>query len=526
MPTTKTRAARPTRTIPCHEPATSRTLGEIAVDTPDAVFAALGRARRVQPALGSASLKERARLLERLLARVVADTDEIVELVVRDAGKTREHAIMGEVWPVCEKLRWTIKHGPRHLAPERVSSGLLPHKRARIEYRPLGVQGAIVPWNYPFQNLMNPIVSGLMAGNAVVVKPSEWVAYSSERFASMVREEIAAAGFDPDLVQVVQGYAETGQALIASGIDALLFIGSAENGKRVLETAAKHLVPVILELGGKDPLVVFEDGNIEAAAHAALNGAFINAGQNCVAAERILVHESVMARFEETVGGLARGLRQGPPGEPGSVDVGAMITPLQLDRVEKLVDAAVDEGARVVAGGRRRAGAGSFFEPTVLSGLRPDMDIMTTEELFGPVMLLCPFRDEAHAIEIANSTPFGLSASVFSRDRKRAARVVSALRSGMAAVNDFGGMTYMAQDLPFGGVKASGFGRMNGRDGLRACTEPRAVLDDRLPFTFPNKLFPVTPGTYRGTRAAISIVYGGARERLAALGALFGGSDR
>jgi acyl-CoA reductase-like NAD-dependent aldehyde dehydrogenase len=526
MSTAEIRASGSRTTIPCHEPATSRSLGHIEVDAPAAVFTAVERARHAQQTFGRSSLKDRARLLRRVLARVVRDADAIVDLVVQDAGKTREHALMGEVWPVCEKLRWTLKHGPRHLAPERVSSGLLPHKRARIEYRPLGVQGAIVPWNYPFQNLMNPIVSGLMAGNAVVVKPSEWVAYSSAWFAAMVREEIQAAGFDADLVQIVQGYAETGQALIASGIDGLLFIGSGENGKRVLEAAAKHLVPVVLELGGKDPLIVFEDGNVEAAAHAALNGAFINAGQNCVAAERILVQESVMPAFEELVASLARTLRQGPPGAPGTVDVGAMITPLQLDRVEKLVDAAVREGARALAGGKRRPGAGTFFEPTVLAGVTPEMDIMKTEELFGPVMLLCPFRDEAHALEIANGTPFGLSSSVFTRDRRRAARVVSALSSGMAAVNDFGGMTYMAQDLPFGGVKGSGFGRMNGRDGLRACTQPVAILDDRLPVTFANKLFPVSPSTYRGTRAAISLVYGSARDKLGALASILGRGDR
>lgn len=523
MPSKKLRAAPAETAIPCHEPATGRSLGEIPVASEAEVREAVARARRAQAELGETSLAGRAKLLSRLLDRVVREADAIVELVVQDTGKTREHALMGEVWPVCEKLRWTIKHGPRHLAPERVSSGMLPHKRARIEYAPLGVQGAIVPWNYPFQNLMNPIVSGLMAGNAVVVKPSEWVAYSSARFAAMVREVVAEAGFDADLVQIVQGYGDTGRALIASGIDGLLFIGSGENGKRVLATAAEHLVPVVLELGGKDPLIVFEDAHVDAALHAALNGAFINAGQNCVAAERILVHESILSSFEAKAGALARSLRQGPPGEPGSVDVGAMITPLQLERVERLVDAAVAQGARVVAGGRRRPGSGTFFEPTVLSNLRPDMDIMTTEELFGPVMLLCPFRNEAEAIEIANRSPFGLSASVFTQNRERAARVVKALRSGMAAVNDFGGMTYMAQDLPFGGVKASGFGRMNGRDGLRACTQPRAILDDRLPFTFANELFPVSPATYRGTRAAIALVYGGAKEKLRAVGALLRG---
>src|SRR5690554_146231 len=209
--------------IHCVEPATGKFIATVAVDSPEAVREAVMRARKAQVVLGEMSPKERAVMLRAILDGVVREADHLVDLIVQDSGKTREHALMGEIFPVAEKLRWTIESGPKHLATERVGSGLLSHKRARIEYRPLGVKGAIVPWNYPFQNFMNPLVSGLMAGNAVIVKPSEWVAYSSARFASMLREILRVEGYPADLVQIVQGGGETGAALIEAGIDGLLF---------------------------------------------------------------------------------------------------------------------------------------------------------------------------------------------------------------------------------------------------------------------------------------------------------------
>lgn len=511
--------------IHCVEPATGKFIATVAVDSPEAVREAVMRARKAQVVLGEMSPKERAVMLRAILDGVVREADHLVDLIVQDSGKTREHALMGEIFPVAEKLRWTIESGPKHLATERVGSGLLPHKRARIEYRPLGVKGAIVPWNYPFQNFMNPLVSGLMAGNAVIIKPSEWVAYSSARFASMVREILRREGYPPELVQVVQGGGETGAALISAGIDALLFIGSEENGKKVLHAAADALIPVVLELGGKDPFIVFEDAQLEAAAHGAVNGCFINAGQNCVSSERVLVQRSVAKEFEQRVVAIARELRVGHSKKKGAIDVGAIITPPQLERIERLVEEAISEGARLLVGGKRLDGEGTFFEPTVLSGVTPSMTIMR-EEVFGPVMLIAEFADEEEALRIANGTRFGLGASLFTRDKERASRILRRLDSGMVAVNEFGGTTYMAQDLPFGGIKASGFGQMNGRDGLRAFTRKMAILDDAVDLGMANALFPVSKATYRGIRAAIDLLYGRGGSKLHALPSLFGRERR
>lgn len=513
--------------IPCHEPATGASLGVVPVDDEATVFAAVARAREAQEAWGAASFAQRCRVLRGLSDRLVDQADELVELVVRDSGKTRENALMGEIWPVCEKIRWTIKKGPKHLRPERVSSGLLVHKKARIEFPPLGVVGAIIPWNYPLQNIMNPVIPALMAGNGIVVKPSEWVAWSAPTFIQLVRDALVAEGFSPELIQCVQGFGPTGNALVRSGVDCLLFIGSGRNGQRVLEAAAENFTPVIMELGGKDPMIVCDDAVLEQAVHSALGGCFINCGQNCVASERILVDKRVAAAFEARVAEIAGAFRQGRSTTEHTVDVGAMITPLQLSLVERLVNSAIGEGARVVTGGRRVMHAeGDYFAPTVLADVTPDMEIMN-EEVFGPVMLICPVDGDDEAIRVANGTPFGLSASILSKNRKRARSIAKRVRSGMVAINDFGGLTYMAQDLPFGGVGASGYGRINGRDGLRAFTNQRAVLDDRFPINPPTVLYPVKDRDYERTKATVRMIYGrGFGARLGALRDLVFGRKR
>ncbi len=501
--------------IECSDPATREALGTVAVDDPEDVRAAVARARLAQVAWRPTDFEARRRVLGRVADHIVDHMDELCELVVRDSGKTLENALMGEIWPVLEKLRWTISRGERYLRPETVSSGLLLHKRARLEFHPLGIIGAITPWNYPLQNIMNPIIPGIMAGNAVVVKPSEWVAWSAGRVIEIFRDALRAEGFPADVVSMVQGYGETGRALIESGIDSLVFIGSLRNGQRVLEAAAKTITPVVLELGGKDPFIVCEDADLDQAAHAAMSGCFISCGQNCVASERLLVFDAVYDDFERRAAGLVRNLRQGNPRGGHVVDVGAMVTPLQLDIVERLVNRAVEQGARVVVGGQRvLSDQGDFFAPTVLADVTGDMDIMQ-EEVFGPVMLLCRVKDENEAIAVANGTAFGLSSSVFSRDHAKARRIADRLQAGMTAINEFGGMTYMAQDLTFGGVKGSGFGRMNGRDGLRACCNVKAVLDDRFPVHFANKLFPVAEHDFERIKGAVQVVYGhGIRRRL------------
>jgi acyl-CoA reductase-like NAD-dependent aldehyde dehydrogenase len=506
----------------CADPATRESLGEIRVDTPADVDAAVARAKAAQREWRGTSFEERRAVLRRLMAYTVDHKDEIVETIQRDSGKTRENALFGEVWPTCEKFRWMIKNGEKHLRPERVSSGLLLHKKAQLEYHPLGVVAAIIPWNYPYQNIVNPIIPALMAGNAIVIKPSEWVAWSSAKFIDAFRGVLADAGHNPDLIQAVQGYGATGAALVRSDVDTILFIGSVKNGRRVIEGSAERVTPVVMELGGKDALIVCEDADLEQAVHATLTGCFVNCGQNCVSSERILVHDRLYDAFEQRAAEIVSGFRQGSSRD-GVVDVGAIITPLQLDVIDKAVQGAIAQGARVVTGGKRTlADTGDYFEPTILADVTPDMDI-AQEEVFGPVMLLIRFEDDDHAVQIANDVSYGLSSSVFSKDRSRARKIVDQLETGMSCVNEFGGVTYMAQDLTFGGVKESGFGRMNGREGLRAMCNIKAVLEDRFPIHQPTKMYPVKPALYETIGAALDLVYGhGLKQRWRGLLKLLG----
>jgi acyl-CoA reductase-like NAD-dependent aldehyde dehydrogenase len=426
---------------------------------------------------------------------------------------------MGEIWPVCEKLRWTIAHGERYLVPERVSAGLFPHKRAMIEYHPRGVVAVIAPWNYPLQNVFGPVVPALMAGNSCVIKVSEAVAWSAARIEQIFAEALQSRGLPRDLVQLVNGYGDTGEVLARADVDLIIFTGSPENGRRVIAASAERITPVILELGGKDPMIVCDDADLEEAVHAALAGVLIAAGQNCMAAERILVFDGIYAAFVARVCKLFAELRQGPPlsGEP--VDLGAIVTPSQLDRIESLVNDAVAGGAVVLCGGRRRevaGGGGQYFEPTILTDVREEMAI-AREETFGPVMVIMRVAGEEQAVNVANRTEFGLSSSVFTRDRQRAARLSTQLLAGSTCVNGFG-LTYMAQELPFGGIRGSGYGRLNGREGLRACTNTKAVLYDRVPMHRAVRLFPVRRGDYQRTQAILGALYRrGLRARAAAM---------
>jgi len=422
---------------------------------------------------------------------------------------------------VVEKLRWTMAEGEAQLRPERMPSGIFPHKRASIHYAPRGVVGIVSPWNYPLQNVLGPVVPALFAGNAVVLKVSEAVAFSSARFQRIFDEALEAEGFSRDLVRLVNGFVPTGAALVGAGVDLLVFTGSMENGKKIIAESAETLTPVILELGGKDPLIVCDDAALTQAVHAALVGVFIAAGQNCMAAERVLVFDAIYDDFLEHIVTLAGELRQGPPLAEGGADVGACVTEQQVTLIERLVDDAITRGARALVGGKRGEGAGHFFQPTVLVDVTPDMPIMQ-EELFGPVMCVLRVSGEEEALEVANGTRFGLGSTVMTKSAARAKRFVGALRSGSTSINDFG-LPYMNMALPFGGVGGSGFGRLNGREGLRACTTPKAVLEDRLPLHMPSKVFPVGPLDYELFRDAVRTLYApGLSAKLEASSALAG----
>jgi len=494
-------------TIPCTDPATGERLGEVPSLTPDEVHERIARARKAQAEWARTPFAERRKVLAHMLDLLLTDADALCEEICRDAGKTLHNAMLGEIWPIAEKLRWTIKQGEKHLRREIVSSGLLAHKRAVVEFPPLGVIGVITPWNFPLQNILGPTIPALFAGNAVIIKVSEWTSWSAAPFQRFLDRCFKDCGYSPDLVQVITGYADTGAALVAGGVDKIVFTGSLRNGKRVLQDSAKTLTPVILELGGKDPMIVCDDADLDQAAHAACSAAFIASGQMCLAAERTLVFDGVYDEFIAKVQDIGLRLRQGAPLDGKLVDVGAMTMPAQIEIVDALVQDAIAKGARVIAGGGRAKQKSSkqFYEPTILADVTEDMRIMH-EETFGPVMAITRVKDEDQAVRIANSTDYGLSSSVFSKDHARAKRIADRIVAGSTCINDWA-LMYMVQDLPFGGVRGSGFGRLNGREGLRACTNVKAVIEDRLPIHRAIKLFPGRRYDYEVTRGGVRLLY-------------------
>jgi len=493
----------------CRDAATGERLGEAAIMEQPAVDAAVARARRAQVAWATTSFRERRAVLRDLLRRILAEQEAIGRAACRDSGKTPVDAAMGEVFPVCEKLRYTIRWGQRDLRPSPRRSGFLLHKSARVEYSPLGVVGVIAPWNFPFHNLLCPLIPALFAGNAVVTKVSELATWSSLGYLELLRDVLRGRGHDPELVQLVTGYGLTGQALIRSGVEKIFFTGSPENGRRVMATAAESLTPVVLELGGKDPMIICDDADIGQAADAAMLGVYTACGQMCVGAERIYVFDRVHDDFVGRVLGRVQALRQGAAlsEEPGEVDIGAMTMPRQIEIIQALVDDAVAKGARVLTGGRRRADLtqGAYYEPTILVDVDHSMRI-TQEEHFGPVMVIMRVASEEEAIAKANDCPYGLGSSVFSRDRKRADRIAARVEAGMTVVNDYG-LAYMMQDLPFGGIKISGVGKINGREGLRACCNAKAVVRDRIPVRKGIAVYPVHEATQPLLSETIRMIY-------------------
>ena len=316
----------PPTVLPCSDPATGERFGEAAVMDRAAVVATVQRARAAQAAWAATSWAERRAVLSDILKYVVQHQEEICRLAVRDSGKTMVDAAMGEIFPVCEKLRYTIAHGEADLRAERRTSGFLPHKAARVEYLPLGVIGVIAPWNFPFHNFFCPVIPALFAGNAVVVKVSELATWSSLRYVEIFAEVLRRRGHSPDLVQIVTGYGETGSALVTSGVEKIFFTGSPQNGRKVMAAAAETLTPVVLELGGKDPMIICDDADLEQAVSTATFGVFNACGQMCVGAERLYVFAGIYDAFVREVVARAQALRQGPPLQ-GEVDVGAMTMP-------------------------------------------------------------------------------------------------------------------------------------------------------------------------------------------------------
>jgi acyl-CoA reductase-like NAD-dependent aldehyde dehydrogenase len=474
-------------TIAVENPATGEVIGHVPDLGAAQVKALAERARAAQPGWEALGFEGRGEVMYGLRSWIVANRKQLLDTVVAENGKTYEDAMLAELFYVCDSLGFWAKSAEKYLADERIRahSPFLVGKKVMTRYRPIGLVGVIGPWNYPLVNGFADCIPALMAGNAVVLKPSEVAPLATV----LVGEGLRAAGLPEFVLPVATGGGATGAALIDE-VDMIMFTGSTATGRKVAMRAAERLIPASLELGGKDPMIVCADADVERAANVAVQWAMGNAGQICIAIERVYVEEPVYDTFVTKVVDKVRALRQGVPSAPGAVEVGAVTFGPQAEVLERHVQDAVDKGARVLVGGKRRPGPGRFFEPTVLTGVDHTMQVMT-EESFGPLLPIMKVRDTEEAVRLANDTRYGLNSSVFTKDVEKGERLARRLEAGNACVND-ALMNYLAQEAPFGGAKESGIGVRHGAAGIRKYCSTQTILITRFglkrePTMFPNR---------------------------------------
>jgi acyl-CoA reductase-like NAD-dependent aldehyde dehydrogenase len=489
--------------ISVENPATGQVIRTVPVTPPEDVPSLVKHAREVQPAWEALGFDGRGRILRRAQKWVVDNTERIVETIVSETGKTWEDAFAAEVAYAAAGFGFWAKHAPQYLADEKIrtSSPFVLGRKLVVRYRPVGVVGVIGPWNYPLTNSFGDCIPALAAGNAAVLKPATATPLTSLLMLECLRE----CGLPDGVFQVAVGRADTAEALIDE-VDMVMFTGSTETGRKVAERAARTLTPVSLELGGKDPMIVLADADLERAANAATYYSMQNGGQTCISVERVYVEAPVYDAFVDKVTQKVRALRSGAPGGPGSVDVGAVTVAPQLDIVRRHVEQARAAGAQVPVGGQAHDEAGRFFEPTVITGVDHSMECMT-EETFGPTLPIMRVADADEAVRLANDSPYGLAASVWTRDLARGEAIARRVEAGAVCVND-AQVNYVALELPMGGWKDSGLGARHGAPGIRKYCRTQTLLVTRFAPKREIHMFPYKAGTTRLLMKGVRLLYG------------------
>jgi len=504
----------PTRTLESFNPATGARLGAVSVTAPEDVQAMVDEVAAVQPFWAALPLRDRGRYLERAVQILIDESAEIRDLIANEQGKPRNEAFSMELLPTIDALGWIAREGQQILADEKVPMPqlFLKTKHSTLVYEPLGVIGIISPWNYPWTIPLGEVAIALMAGNGVVLKPASLTPLIGERIAAL----LARAGLPEGLVRVLHGPG-TGSALVESSVAKIFFTGSVDTGRGVGEKCARQLKGSVLELGGKDPMIVLPDANLDHAIAGALWGGFANAGQTCSGIERVYVLRQVSERFIAGVVDGACALRVGDP-LSWDTEIGPMVSREQFDLVDELVQDAVAEGARLHCGGPAVAPGGfepgAFYAPTVLTGVTHDMRIMR-EEIFGPVLPIVVVDSADEAIALANDSDFGLGASVWTADRSQGEQIAGELQAGMVWINDHM-FSHGACQCSWGGVKESGLGRTHSKFGLYECVNIKLRVWEssklRNPWWHP---YDETLG--QALRETAAILYGRPSIRVAAL---------
>lgn len=473
-------------------PISGEVVGSVPITSDSEIEAQLSRIKEVLPDWQSKRLMERAAALRAVRKVLIARMDEVMKLLRQETGKTEFDGIV-EVLTTAEIMRFIEKEGPLALASQKRSTSFLMHKRARVEYRPYGVAGVISPWNYPLILAAGPVFQAFMAGNGVILKPSELVPLTALK----LKEIFDEAGFPENLLQVAIGRGDVGSKIVESPHTNLIcFTGSVAVGRKIAAACAEQLKPVILELGGKDAMIVLDDADLDRAARAAVWGGFQNAGQTCISVERIFVEEGISHQFIERVQELTKETTLSSEISDG--DLGPVISPAQKEKIATILAEAGDSDVG--------ESGNLYIRPKVV--VNPDESSkLMTEETFGPVISVHKVRDPWEAVEKTNAIDFGLNASIFTRDLRKARKMAKEIRAGNISINDV--LTnYLSVNLPFGGVGMSGLGRLQGKEGIRSFAFVQSVLEDRLGLKKEPWWFPVSPIIKKLFRRFIDFYYG------------------
>lgn len=483
--------------IVSYNPATGAEFGRAANSSAEDVREAVGKSRLAFAKWKETSFAERAKFVMRAREVILGELDEIARLISDESGKPVAEALSMEIAPVLDLMQYFARNAAKILKPERVNIGLYATlgRTSKVIYKPLGTVGIIPAWNYPFSIPLGEAAMALMAGNAVIVKPSELTPLIGLK----IGEIFEKAGLPENVVQIVTGDGRTGAALVDAGIEKIMFTGSVATGKKIAASAAKHLTSVVLELGGKDPMIVFKDANLELAAQGAIWGAFCNSGQSCSSVERLYVEASIADKFTALIVEKTKKLNQ-DSGDKETTDVAAMSSEKQISIVEDHVKSFREEGAEILTGGKRNANfKGAFYEPTVIGNATNEMRGMR-EETFGPTLPIATFATEEEAINLANDSDFGLTASVWTKDLAKGKRVAEKILAGTVCVNEVL-YTHGIGQTPWGGFKQSGYGRTHGKQGLMELVAPQHIHINRV-LLAPNAWWlpysPLAVETFRG----------------------------
>jgi acyl-CoA reductase-like NAD-dependent aldehyde dehydrogenase len=453
-------------------PAKGEVIGEIEETSLDQVSVFYEKGKSAFKEWSQLAISERLSYLRKLKEVMTNEMEEIAKVIADDTGKVLTEALVADIMPTLDGIDHICNHGAKALKRHKATTPLLLFgKSSFIEYMPRGVVLVISPWNYPLQLAMVPMVSALAAGNSVILKPSE----VTPLVGKCIEELFDKAGFPNGVVQVAHGGKEVGAAFTNGKPDYIFFTGSVKTGRIIQEVAAKELIPTTLELGGKDPMIVFADAHLERAAKGAAWAAFTNSGQVCMSTERLYVESSIYSNFLSLLKKEVLSLRQGIDVD---ADVGSMTFPTQIQIVKDQLEEAIYKGAVLETGiPPKDWEKGMFLPPTIVSNVSHDMKIIQ-EETFGPLLPVIPFESEEEALSLANDTVYGLNASVWSNDLEKARRVASKLISGAVVIND-AIITVANHGLPFGGAKHSGIGRYHGEAGLRIFCHEKSIIEDR-----------------------------------------------